>query len=186
MEYMKTFTLSIGPVVRELPVVAVSKSLSIASFVMLGDTSLIEASADALVSHPNFPRSSIDLLVCPEAKAIPLTHAIAVRIGCNYVVVRKTVKSYMQDPLVETVSSITTAEMQTLVLDGPDRRALDGKRVCIVDDVVSTGGSLKSLETLLAKTGAAVVGKAAVLLEDGGYSGDDLVYLEKLPVFRAG
>lgn len=181
---MKTFTLSIGPVVRELPVVAVSKTLSIASFVMLGDTALIEASADALVAHPKFPRSSIDLLVCPEAKAIPLTHAIAVRIGCNYIVVRKNVKSYMQDPLVESVSSITTEGRQSLVLDGPDRKALEGKRVCIVDDVVSTGGSLISLEKLLSKTGARVVGKAAVLLEDGGYPGEELIYLDKLPVFR--
>lgn len=181
---MKTYTLSIGSVVRELPVVAVSGSLSIASFVMLGDTALIEAAADALVAHPGFPRSSIDLLVCPEAKAIPLTHAIAVRIGCNYVVVRKNVKSYMQDPLVEIVSSITTAGKQTLVLDGPDRKALAGKRVCIVDDVVSTGGSLLSLEKLLAKTGSTVVAKAAVLLEAGGYAGEDLIYLDRLPVFR--
>jgi adenine phosphoribosyltransferase len=182
---MKTFTLSIGAVVRQLPVVRVSASLSIASFVMLGDTELVEAAAEALVSHPSFPRDSVDLLVCPEAKAIPLTHAIAVRLGLNYVVVRKNVKSYMQEPLVESVSSITTAGKQTLVLDGPDCAALSGKKVCIIDDVVSTGGSLRSLENLLAKTGCKVVGKAAVLLEEGGYAGTDLVYLARLPVFPA-
>lgn len=180
---MKTHSLSIGPVVRDLPVVAVSGTLAIASFVMLGDTALIEAAADALVALPRFPRTGVDLLVCPEAKAIPLTHALAVRLGCNYVVVRKTVKSYMQDPLVEDVSSMTTAGKQTLVLDGVDRKALAGKKVCIVDDVVSTGGSLLSLEKLLSKAGSIVVAKAAVLLEDGGYEGKDLLYLERLPVF---
>jgi adenine phosphoribosyltransferase len=180
---MKTYTLSIGPVTRELPIVPVSKGLSIASFVMLGDTALIEAAADALVCHSRFPKSGIDLLVCPEAKAIPLTHAVAVRLGLNYVVVRKSVKAYMQDPLVESVSSITTAGTQSLVLDGPERSALAGKRVCIVDDVVSTGGSLRSLERLLAKTGCTIVAKAAVLLESGGYSDDSLVYLQILPVF---
>jgi len=180
---MKTFTLSIGSVVRVLPIVRVSPSLSIASFVMLGDTKLVEAAADALVSHPAFPREIVDLLVCPEAKAIPLTHAIAVRLGCNYVVVRKNVKSYMQEPLVESVTSITTAGMQTLVLDGPDCAALSGKNVCIIDDVVSTGGSLRSIERLLAKTGCTVVGKAAILLEEGGYAGTDLVYLARLPIF---
>jgi len=181
---MKIYTLSIGAVVRELPVVRVSGTLSIASFVMLGDTKLVEAAAEALVSHPAFPCDTVDLLVCPEAKAIPLTHAIAVRLGCNYIVVRKNVKSYMQKPLVESLSSITTAGTQMLVLDGPDCKALSGKRVCIVDDVVSTGGSLHSLEKILAKTGCSVVGKAAVLLEDGGYAGNDLVYLARLPIFR--
>ena len=180
---MKTFTLSIGSVVRNLPVVRISDTLSIASFVMLGDTALIEAAAEALVSHPAFPRETVDLLVCPEAKAIPLTHAIAVRLGCNYVVVRKNVKSYMQEPLIESVSSITTAGKQTLVLDGPDCAALSGKKVCIVDDVVSTGGSLLSLEKILARTGCTVVGKAAVLLEEGGHPGTDLVYLARLPIF---
>ena len=180
---MKTFTLSVGSVTRDLPLVRVSDSLSIASFVMLGDTKLVEAAADALVSHPAFPRNTIELLVCPEAKAIPLTHALAVRLGCNYVVARKSVKSYMQEPIVESVSSITTAGTQTLVLDGPDCRAIAGKKVCIVDDVVSTGGSLSSIEKLLAKTGCTVVGKAAVLLEEGGYAGNDLVYLARLPIF---
>ncbi len=180
---MKTYTLSIGSLVRELPVVRVSDKLSIASFVMLGDTALIEAAADAIVAHPRFPRSGVDLLVCPEAKAISLTHAVAVRLGCDYVVVRKTVKSYMQDPLVESVTSITTKGVQTLVLDGPDRHALSGKKVCIIDDVVSTGGSLESLCRLLARTGCTVVAKAAALLEEGGYAGDDLIYLSKLPVF---
>lgn len=182
---MKSYTLRIGPVVRELPVVPVSGDLSIASFVMLGDTALIEAAADALAAHPRFPRSGIDLLVCPEAKAIPLTHALAVRLGCNYIVIRKAVKSYMQNPLVEAVTSITTKGTQHLVIDGPDRAELAGKRVCIVDDVVSTGGSLRAIETLLAKTGCTVVAKAAVLLEDGGCEAGDLVFLEHLPVFKS-
>jgi adenine phosphoribosyltransferase len=181
---METFCLTIGSVRRELPIVPVSDALSIASFVMLGDTELVEAAADALVHDPRFPRENIDLLVCPEAKAIPLTHAVAVRLGVNYVVVRKHVKSYMQNPLVEEVSSITTKGKQTLVLDGPDRAVLAGKKVCVIDDVVSTGGSLRSIEQLLEQTGCSVVCKAAALLEEGGYSGEDLVFLARLPVFR--
>jgi adenine phosphoribosyltransferase len=89
----------------------------------------------------------------------------------------------MQSPLVEDVSSITTKGKQTLVLDGPDCATLAGKRVCVIDDVVSTGGSLRSLEKLLAKTGCTIVAKAAALLEEGGYDGNDLVYLQRLPVF---
>ncbi len=181
---MQTYTLRIGSLIRELPVVPVSQELSIASFVMLGDTSLVEAAADALFAHPRFPRSGIDLLVCPEAKAIPLTHALAVRLSLDYVVVRKTVKAYMREPVVETSSSITTSGTQTLVLDAPDCDRLRGKTVCVVDDVVSTGGSLFALERLLSRVGCAVACKAAVLLEEGGYDGTDLVYLERLPVFK--
>ena len=186
MVTMDSFTLKIGQVIRELPIVKVSDTLAIASFVLLGDTELVEASAAALVGNPSFPRDEIDLLVCPEAKAIPLAHAMAVRLKVNYVVVRKAIKAYMSEPLVESVSSITTAGAQTLVLDGPERRVLAGKRVCVVDDVVSTGGSLRSLERILAKTGCTVVAKAAVLLEEGGYEGADLLYLARLPVFRLG
>lgn len=181
---MTHYTLRIGSITRELPIVPVSPSLSIASFVMLGDTTLIEAAADALVAHPDFPRDRIDILVCPEAKAIPLTHAVAVRLGLDYVVARKTVKSYMVEPIVESVTSITTAGTQTLVLDGPDRDRLAGARACVIDDVVSTGGSLAALEKILTRAGCRVTGKAAALLEEGGYDGVDLVYLARLPVFR--
>lgn len=180
---MQTYPFTLGHLKRNLPIIPVSDTLSIASFVMLGDTELIETAADALIAEPRFPRTNIDLLVCPEAKAIPLTHALAVRLKCNYVVVRKTVKTYMNDPIVESVSSITTTGSQNLVLDDPERKNLNGKRVCIIDDVVSTGGSLVALEKLLSRTGCTIIARAAVLLEEGGYTDDDLIYLQRLPIF---
>jgi adenine phosphoribosyltransferase len=185
METLKTYTLRIAGLERMLPIINVAPGLSIASFVMLGDTALIEAIAESLYRHASFPRENIEMLVCPEAKAIPLTHALAVRLGLDYVVLRKTQKSYMKDCLVEKTKSITTSGEQQLVLDGPDKAKLHGKRVCIVDDVVSTGGSLKAIENLLAKIDCTVVSKVAALQEEGGYDGEDILYLEKLPVFRA-
>ena len=175
------YELKVAGLTRELPKVKVSENLVIASFVMLGDTELVEKTAEELASR--LPADRIDMLVCLEAKGIPLTHSIARRLGVNYVTVRKSVKSYMEDPLVEEVSSITTQGKQILVLDGVDRKKIEGKRVCVVDDVVSTGGSLRAVQSLLEKAGADVVCKAAVLLEEGGYDGSDLVYLERLPVF---
>jgi adenine phosphoribosyltransferase len=181
VETEKTYTLSIAGIERKLPLVVLSPGFSIASFVMLGDTRLIEAAAEAL--SPRLPRD-IELLVCPEAKAIPLAHALALRMGLDYAVLRKSEKSYMRDPLIERTKSITTAKEQFLVLDGNDREKLAGRRVCIIDDVVSTGGSLESAEKLLARVPCTVAARAAVLLEEGGHDGSGLIYLERLPVFR--
>lgn len=175
------YELKLVGLTRKLPKVKISETLAIASFVMLGDTELVEKTAEELVKR--LPVEKIDLLVCLEAKGIPLTHAVARRIRTNYVTVRKSIKSYMRDPLVEEVQSITTQGKQMLVLDRVDCEKVAGKRVCVIDDVVSTGGSLRAVQCLLEKAGAIVVCKAAVLLEEGGYDGEDLIYLEKLPVF---
>ena len=177
------YTLHLCGITRELKKVRVAPHLTIASFVMLGDTQLIEKAADALLEKIR-GLGQIDMLVCPEAKGIPLTHAIAARMGVDYVVARKSVKAYMEHPIIEETKSITTSEKQIIVIDEMDAVKLDGKRVCVVDDVVSTGGSLHSLEAVLAKTGCTVASKVAVLLEEGGYDGKDLIYLEKLPVFK--
>jgi len=175
------YELHVAGLTRRLPKVKISDNLAIASFVMLGDTELVEQTAEELVKK--LPVDEIEYLVCLEAKGIPLTHAIARRIGVDYVTVRKSIKSYMENPLVEEVQSITTKGKQMLVLNGPDRQKITGKKVCVVDDVVSTGGSIKAVQRLLEKANAKVVCKAAVLLEEGGYEGKDLVYLEKLPIF---
>ena len=176
------YTLQICGIKRELKKVKVAPNLIIASFVMLGDTELIEKCADFLYQKiKNI--GQIDILVCPEAKGIPLTHALAVRLGLDYVVARKSVKGYMENPIISEVKSITTNEPQIIVIDENDAARLKGAMVCIIDDVVSTGGSLKSLESLLAKTGCKVTAKAAVLLEEGGCDGADLIYIDKLPVF---
>lgn len=151
---------------------------------MLGDTELIEKTSKAIFDLEYFPKYNIDIIVCPEAKAIPLAHSIASLLKVNYVVIRKSVKSYMVEPIVEKVTSITTKDEQLLVLNGSDANRLRGRNVCIVDDVVSTGGSIKSIESLLSKIDCKVICKAAVLLEDAGYSGEDLIYLEKLPIFK--
>ena len=152
---------------------------------MLGDTELIEKSAQAIYEHPEFPKYNIDVLVCPEAKAIPLTHALAKLVQVNYIVARKSLKSYMHNPIIEKVTSITTAGEQLLVLDGTDVEHIKGRNVCIVDDVVSTGGSISSLEKLLLRVGCKVICKTAVLLEEAGYDKEDIVYLARLPVFKS-
>lgn len=178
------YILRVAGVTRELKKVRVAPDLVIASFVMLGDTQLIEKCADALYEKMK-GKINPDILVCPEAKGIPLTHALAVRMGLDYVVARKSVKGYMEHPIIAEVKSITTEKRQIIVIDELSAAKLRGKTVCIVDDVVSTGSSLASLEKVLAKTDCTVVGKVSVLLEDGGYKGSDLIYLEKLPVFNA-
>ena len=181
---MGIYTLKICGIERELQKIEVAPGLVIASFVMLGDTELIEKCADELYEKMKKTGKTFDLLVCPEAKGIPLTHALAVRLGVRYVVARKSVKSYMQHPIISEVKSITTSGKQIIVIDELDAARLDGKNVAVVDDVVSTGGSLHSLEQVLSKTKCKVVCKVAALLEEGGYKCDDLLYIEKLPVFK--
>ena len=181
---MGTYTLKICGIERELKKITVAPGLVIASFVMLGDTELIEKCADELCKKIKTTGKKIDILVCPEAKGIPLTHALAVRLGVRYVVARKSVKSYMQHPIVSEVKSITTSGKQIIVIDEFDAARLNGRNVAVVDDVVSTGGSLHSLEQVLSKTNCRIACKVAALLEEGGYKGDDLIYIQKLPVFK--
>ena len=180
------YELHVAGLVRKLPKVKINDELAIASFVMLGDTKLTESCALYLTNHPDFPKgdNDIDVVICPEAKAIPLVHVISRILGVDYIVARKSVKGYMVDPIVEKVESITTIGEQMLVLDKPDADKVKGKNVCIIDDVVSTGGSITSVEKLMKKAEANVVCKAAVLLEDAGYNNPDLVYLENLPIFN--
>ena len=180
------YELKVAGLVRKLPKVKINDELAIASFVMLGDTKLTESCALYLTNHPDFPKgdNDIDVVICPEAKAIPLVHVISRILGVDYIVARKSVKGYMVDPIVEKVESITTIGEQMLVLDKPDADKVKGKNVCIIDDVVSTGGSITSVEKLMKKAEANVVCKAAVLLEDAGYNNPDLVYLENLPIFN--
>ena len=180
------YELHVAGLVRKLPKVKINDELAIASFVMLGDTKLYESCALYLTNHPDFPKgdNDIDVVICPEAKAIPLVHVISRILGVDYIVARKSVKGYMVDPIVEKVESITTIGEQMLVLDKPDADKIKGKNVCIIDDVVSTGGSIISVEKLMKKAEANVVCKAAVLLEDAGYNNPDLVYLENLPIFN--
>lgn len=177
----KAYVLSVCGLTRELPVVQVDENLWIASFVMLGDVELVNVCAANLAAR--LTGYKIDYLVGPEAKVVPLLQVLATFLGHKrYIVCRKSVKAYMQHPLVESIQSITTSGKQELVLDGVDVERLRGRKAAIVDDVVSTGGSLMGLETLLNRVGAEIVCKAAVLKEGDVYHGD-LIYLADLPVF---
>lgn len=179
------YELKVAGLTRKLPKVKINDELAIASFVILGDTELIEECAEAIILHADFPKKEeIDILISPEAKAIPLVHTIARRLEKDYIVARKSIKGYMDNPMIEKVQSITTIGAQTLVLDGCDVEKIKEKKVCIIDDVVSTGGSLIGLQAMLEKIDCEIVCKAAILLEEAGYDKGDILYLEKLPIFK--
>jgi len=174
---LRSHTIQIGAQRRELQVVDVG-AVSVALLNLLGDTALTEAAADELVAR--IP-PGIECFVTPEVKAVPLAHAMSVRTGLPYVVARKTVKPYMIDPVTRSVLSITTGRPQLLVIDGADVKRLAGKRVAIVDDVVSTGGTLDSLLELLEEVGAEVEATLVVFTE--GDARDDVIALGHLPLF---
>ena len=174
---MKTHTVQVGAERRELPVVNVG-AVSVALLNLLGDTKLTEAAADELAAK--LPEG-VDILVTPEVKAIPLAHAISVRTGIPYVVARKTEKPYTVNAVSKTVLSITTGKPQDLVIDGSNLDQLKNKRVAIIDDVVSTGGTLTGLSELLQEIGAEVVATLVVFTE--GDERDDVIALGHLPLY---
>ena len=176
---MDTYKINIAGVERDLIKYPVSDELDIAAFIMFGDVEVTEKAAAALLAR--CPEH--DVVVSAEAKGIPLCYEMA-RQGCReYVIARKSVKVYMRNCVEVAVNSITTAEVQRLYLGDIDAAFLKGKRVLIVDDVISTGESLAALEQLLNKIGVNVVGKACVLAEGDAKDRDDIIFLEPLPVF---
>lgn len=176
---MEHYTLEVAGLKRDLPKIKISENLTIASFVILGDTELIETTSKIMAEE----MPEVDYIVCPEAKSIPLAHSIAARKNVDYVVLRKSIKGYMSNPVVKKVKSITTINEQNLVMNGPDAERLKNKKVAIVDDVVSTGGSLVAVENLLNEIESNVVWKGAILLE-GNKEFENLFYLEKLPLWH--
>ena len=176
---MSTYKMKIAGLERELTKFPVNDKIDIAAFIMFGDVEVTEKAAEELLKiSPEH-----DVVVTAEAKGIPLCYEMA-RQGCrNYVVARKGVKVYMNNPIEVTVNSITTANEQKLFFGENDVEFLNGKRVLIVDDVISTGQSLEALEKLVKATGATVVGKAAVLAEGDAKDRDDIIFLEELPLF---
>lgn len=176
---MSTYKLKVAGLERELERFPVNDKLDIAAFIMFGDVEMTEKCAEELLKI--CPQH--DVLLTAEAKSIPLCYEMA-RQGCrNYVVARKGVKVYMKDSIEVTVNSITTKNEQRLYLGENDAEFLKGKRVLIVDDVISTGNSLLALEKLAEQVGAEVVGKAAVLAEGDAKDRDDIIFLEPLPLF---
>lgn len=176
----KYYRIKVAGLERDLPICPVSDKLDIAGFVIFGDVELTQACAEALL--PKLPE--YDYLITAEAKGIPLIHELARQHGDKrHFVARKGLKVYMQDPISVTVHSITTLKEQTLYLDGEDAKLMRGKKILIVDDVISTGESLKALEKLVESAGGIICGRAAILAEGDAAERDDLIYLEKLPLF---
>lgn len=177
---MDTYHINIAGVERDLIKYPVNDKIDIAAFILFGDVEVTEkAAAELLKRCPEH-----DVVVSAEAKGIPLCYEMA-RQGCReYVIARKSVKVYMRNCVDVAVNSITTAEVQRLYLGDTDANFLKGKRVLIVDDVISTGESLAALEALMDKIGVDVVGKACVLAEGDAKNRDDIIFLEELPVFE--
>ena len=175
-----TYNMTIAGIERQLPICKVTDDLYIGAFVIFGDVELTCACAEQLLKvAPDF-----DYMVAPEAKAIPLIHEMARQSGRNtYFLARKSPKLYMNGVFEAEVKSITTAQSQKLYMDGSDADKMKGKRIIIVDDVISTGESLCAVEELVGKAGGTVVGRLAILAEGDATERDDIIFLEKLPLF---
>jgi adenine phosphoribosyltransferase len=193
----KALTLEIVGLRRQLPVVEVAANQWIASFVLLGDTELVERCGRALARR--LDKWRLDCLIVPEGRGLALTHVIAASLSTGdayvpYIVARKGVKPYMQNPLIGVVNTITTAGEQVLALDGADANRLQGRRVCVVDDLISTGGTTRAVAKLAAAAGAEVCCVAAVLLEGEDTlanpsrrtNGIPVVWLQAIPQFKSG
>ena len=175
------YRMNVAGLERDLPICKVSDSLYIAGFVIFGDQELTVACARELLKRaPEY-----DYIITAEAKGIPLAHEMARQAGdAKYILARKGPKLYMRDIFSVTVNSITTAKEQKLYLDGADAALMKGKKILIVDDVISTGESLLALEKLVEKAGGIICGRMAVLAEGDAQNREDLIYLEKLPLFH--
>jgi len=179
---MKTYPIILAGVHRELPICPLNDKIAIGAFVIFGDPELTTACAGKMLTMaPEY-----DYIITAEAKGIPLAHEMA-RLAGNqkYFVARKKAKAYMTGVFEVTVRSITTAGEQKLYLDQADAALMKGKRILIVDDVISTGESLRAVEQLVEEVGGVIVGKMAILAEGDAQNREDLIYLEKLPLFTA-
>ena len=177
---MKTYTLHVAGLTRELPIIKLSYDLSIASFVILGDTEIVRKTAPIIAKK----LPEVDFIVTAEAKGIPLAYEISKILNLDeYIVARKSIKAYMEEPIEVEINSITTTNSQKLYLNNQDAKKIKGKRIALVDDVISTGQSLKALERLVEKAGGKVLAKAAILAEGDAKDRKDIVFLEALPTF---
>lgn len=175
----ETYKITIAGLERELPICPLNDKIDIAAFVMFSDVELTEAVAEKLLGKSPY----FDIILTAESKGIPLAYEMARESGKPYVVARKSVKLYMTDPICVNVKSITTADEQMLYLSKEKAAMLKGKKVLIVDDVISTGESLRALEKLVNEAGGIISGRAAVLAEGDAAERKDICFLEKLPLF---
>ena len=175
------YTLHVAGLERHLPLCRVNDSLYIAAFVIFGDVELTKACASELLTIA----PEHDVLITAESKGIPLVYEMARQHGENrYLIARKAPKLYMKNIFSTEVTSITTANRQMLHIDQNDADFMRGRKVLIVDDVISTGESLKAVEKLVTEAGGTVVGKMAILAEGDAKDRSDILYLEKLPLFN--
>ena len=177
-----TYEIDIAGLKRELPICKVTDDLYIGAFVMFGDVELTVHCAEQLLKlAPEY-----DYLIAPEAKAIPLLYEMARQSGAEkYFLARKAAKAYMSGVFEVNVKSITTAAVQRLIIDTADAEQIRGKRMLILDDVISTGESLRAMEELVTAAGGIVAGRMAVLAEGDAINRDDIIVLAPLPLFNA-
>ena len=175
------YPMTIAGLERRLPLCPISDELKIGAFVIFGDPELTVAAAGELLKKA----PAYDYMITAEAKGIPLIHEMARQAGDKkYFLARKGPKLYMTGVFESSVHSISTAKEQHLYLDTADAELMKGKRILVVDDVISTGESLNALEALVEKAGGKIVGRMAILAEGDAQDRDDLIYLEKLPLFH--
>ena len=174
------YTIDIAGMKRDLKLFPVNDNLQIAAFILFGDVEITKHAAKELLARaPEF-----DIMLTAEAKSIPLVYEMARQAGMNdYIVARKGIKVYMEDVVTASVNSITTMIPQTIHLGADEAKRLKGRRILVVDDVISTGDSLRAIEQLAVKAGGEIVAKMAVLAEGDAYYRDDIIVLGKLPLF---
>ena len=174
------YEIKIAGLTRQLPLCPINKDLYIGAFVLFGDVELTVACAKELLKKaPEY-----DVMITAESKGIPLVYEMTKQAGLNkYLLARKSAKLYMKDVVAVDVQSITTAKLQSLYIDREDAEFMNGKRVLIVDDVISTGESVKAVEKLVQESGGIVAGRMAILAEGDANKRDDIIYLEHLPLF---
>lgn len=183
MPNSETYSIEIAGKKRKLRLFEVKPGLKIAILNILGDTELVQASAKAL--GKDLREVKFDIFVTAEAKSIPLAYALSVEMNKPYIVLRKNYKPYMGAALIAETLSITTGEPQTLILDEKDQEILKGKKVVLVDDVISTGSTLQGMQMIIKKAGAEVVCEAAILTEGERAQWQNIISLGHLPLFTA-
>ena len=178
-----TYKLRVAGLERDLPICKIADDLYIAAFIIFGDVEMTIACARELIKKA----PPHDIMITAESKGIPLIHEMARQMGVNqYIVARKMPKLYMKQPFQVEVQSITTTKKQTLCIDAADAALMRDKRVLIIDDVISTGESLRAVEKLVKQAGGSVAGRMTILAEGDAKYRDDIVYLEELPLLKYG
>ena len=182
MDTAGTYTLNIAGLKRELPLCKVTDDIYIAAFICFGDAELTQACAREMLKL--VPREDYDYLLTAEAKGIPLGHEMARQAGMKkHFVARKNLKNYMPDPISVDDESITTKGLQKLYLGSDDAALIRGKRILLVDDVISSGGSLRAMEALVELAGGTVAGRIAALAEGDAHKREDIRFLDWIPLF---